>query len=66
MKEFYDANDIQVITGVKMSKAYEIIRSLNERFKKEFKGALTIKGKVPIWYFNEKFLGIKKEQKNDF
>ncbi len=62
MKQFYDLKDIMNVTGVGKSKAYEIIRELNEQFKVEHKGAFTIQGKVPIWYFNEKYLGIKKEQ----
>ena len=56
-KTFYDAKDIVKILGCKESKAYEIIKQLNqdleEKYKKEGKKITTFRGKVLIWYFNE-------------
>jgi hypothetical protein len=60
MKEFYNAKDIQKITECSQTKAYDIIRLLRARFEKEYPEAITIQGKIPIWYFNEKIL-CKKE-----
>ena len=56
MKEFYNAKDIQKITECSQSKAYDIIRLLRSRFEKEYPEAITIRGKIPIWYFEEKIL----------
>lgn len=56
MKEFYNAKDIQKITECSQAKAYDIIRLLRDRFEREYPEAITIQGKIPIWYFNEKIL----------
>lgn len=63
MKEYYNANDIKEITECSKSLAYEIIRKLQEKYEKEFPESITIQGKIPIWYFNEKMglKGIKKD-----
>ena len=53
MKEYYNAKDIQQITECSKSMAYEIIRQLRERFIKEYPDAITIQGKIPIWYFEK-------------
>ena len=60
MKEYYNAKDIQKITDCSANLAYEIIRKLRERFEREYPDAITIRGKIPIWYFNEK-MHCKKE-----
>ena len=62
MKEYYNAEDIQKITGVGQTLAYEIIRKLRHRFELEYPTAITIKGKIPIWYFEEQ-THCKKEEK---
>lgn len=56
MKEFYNAKDIQKITECSQALAYQIIRELREKFEKDYPEAITIQGKIPIWYFNEKVL----------
>ena len=57
-KILYDVNDIQKLLGVKECKAYEIIRKLNSELEK--KNYITIRGKVPIAYFRERFYGAKE------
>jgi hypothetical protein len=52
-KTYLDVNDIMTITGVKQSKAYQIIRELNKELKK--KGCITIAGQVSKKFFNEKY-----------
>ena len=54
MKEYYNAKDIQKITECSQSMAYDIIRKLRRLFNKEYPEAITIQGKIPIWYFEEK------------
>lgn len=53
MKEYYDANDIQKIAECSKSLAYDIIRKLREKFSQEYPEAITIQGKIPIWYFEK-------------
>ena len=62
MKEFYNVNDIQKITECSKSLAYEIIRKLRDKFEREYPDAITIQGKIPIWYFNEKILCKKSKE----
>lgn len=62
MKEFYNAKDIQKITECSQTKAYDIIRILRNRFEKEFPESITIQGKIPIWYFEEKILCKKNKE----
>jgi hypothetical protein len=53
MKEYYSAKDIQKITECSKSMAYDIIRKLREKFSQEYPDAITIQGKIPIWYFEK-------------
>ena len=53
MKEYYSAKDIQKITECSKSMAYGIIRKLREKFSQEYPDAITIQGKIPIWYFEK-------------
>lgn len=62
MKEYYGAKDIMQITGASQALAYRIIRKLRERFEKEFEDAITLQGKIPIWYFEEKMLCKKNKE----
>ena len=61
MKDYYNAKDIQQITGASKSLSYEIIRKLRKSFKKKYPESIDIQGKIPIWYF-EKIM-MNKEQK---
>lgn len=58
--EYYDVNDVMRITGCEISKAYEIIRELNKKFKKKYPDSVPILGKIVKWYFDEA-MGIKKD-----
>ena len=62
MKEYYNAKDVMQITGASQALAYRIIRKLKEQFEREFKDAITIQGKIPIWYFEEKVLCKKNKE----
>lgn len=50
---YITANDIMEILGVGRSKAYEIVRVMNEEL--ENAGYNIIKGKVPVRYFQKKY-----------
>lgn len=60
MKEYYNAKDIQKLTECSQAMAYSIIRRLRGDFEKEYPNTITIQGKIPIWYANER-LGIRRE-----
>lgn len=57
--DYYGAKDIQEITGCKKTFAYELIRKLQNSFKKEYPNVITIQGRIPKWYF-EKIMINKK------
>lgn len=50
---FYRVDDIKKLLDISTSKAYKIIQQLNKELKE--KGYVTIAGRVPIKYFNEKY-----------
>lgn len=50
--EFYQVDDVIKVLGISKSKAYVIIRELNKELKA--KGYITINGKVPKIYFDER------------
>ena len=52
----YNVKDVQEILEVGESKAYQFIRILNEELKE--KGFLTVQGKVPAAYLQERFFGM--------
>lgn len=52
MSNFVDVNDVMCILEIRKSKAYTVIKTLNEELKKQ--GFLTVKGKVPKKYFQTK------------
>lgn len=52
-KQFYKAKDVMKILDCKQSKAYDLIKELNEELATQ--GFKTVKGRVPIKYFNEAF-----------
>ena len=57
-KQVYTAKDISEICEISESKAYSVIRQLNDEL--ENKGFLTFAGKVSIAYFNERMYGMKE------
>lgn len=56
MKEFYNVKDVQKITECSRALAYEIIRKLRADFEREYPEAITIQGKIPIWYFEDRMV----------
>lgn len=61
VKNYYNAKDIQTITGCSKSLAYEIIRKLKDSFEKRYPESIPIQGKIPIWYFEEIMMNKKGE-----
>ena len=52
---YLKATDIAVFLGISEGKAYKIVRQMNEELKS--KGYITIAGRVPKAYFEEKWYG---------
>ncbi len=52
---YITASEIMGILGIGRSKAYEIVRQMNEELEKA--GYNVIKGKVPVRYFQKKYYG---------
>ncbi len=61
MKEkiYYSAEDVAKMLGVSKGKSYKILREMNQDLEK--KGFLTIAGKIPVEYFEEKWYGGARE-----
>ncbi|TFH45013.1 hypothetical protein E3305_02035 [Streptococcus equinus] len=57
---FIKVAEIQEMFDISESKAYRIVRTLNEELKK--KGYMVIPGRVSRHYFNERFYGIDVEE----
>lgn len=55
--QFITAQEIGEIMNVSRSKAYKIVKDLNQEL--EAKGYITIAGRCPVRYFEEKFYGLK-------
>ena len=56
-KAYYDCADVMQILGVSRSKAYQVLQGLNRELKA--KGYITISGKCPVSYFEQKFYGLR-------
>lgn len=56
-KQVYGAKDLGELLGVSESKSYELIRIMNAELQQ--KGFLTLRGRVPVAYVNERFFGMK-------
>lgn len=59
-RDYYNVKDIQKVTGVSQTLAYEIIRKLRESFQKKYPEAISIQGRIPIWYFEDVMMNKKK------
>ena len=55
-RRMYSARELSEILGCSESKAYAFIRLMNDELQK--KGYLTIRGKVPAAYVQERFFGV--------
>lgn len=60
MKIYYSSKDIAEMLDVSVSKAYGLIKIMNQELEKE--GYLVISGKVPIAYFNKRWYGLDSTQ----
>lgn len=56
-RQTYNAKELGELLGCSESKSYQFIRIMNDELKK--KGFLTLRGKVPAAYVQERFLGVK-------
>jgi hypothetical protein len=57
---FITVSEIMTVLDVSESKAYKIIRTLNEELKA--KGYMIIPGRVSRHYFNERFYGMSEAE----
>ena len=55
-KQLYNAHDVMNILCVSESKAYKIIKQLNNELEQD--NFLTVRGKVPIAYLQKRFFGL--------
>jgi sugar-specific transcriptional regulator TrmB len=62
MKQYMDAQEVAEALGVSRSKAYVIIKQLNDELQK--KGFLTVRGKVSRKFFQERTYGKVSEDEN--
>lgn len=53
-KVLYEVDDVSKLLLISKSKAYKIIKKLNDEL--ENKGFIIIRGKVTVKYFKERFL----------
>lgn len=60
MRQFLTAPELAALVGVSQSKAYELIKKMNDELTE--KGFLTVRGKVPAAYVRERFFGLKPEE----
>lgn len=58
-KQFMTAAEVAETMGVSLGKAYELIRGMNKELQEA--GYLTVSGKVPIKFFEKKYLGFEAE-----
>jgi len=57
-KAYMSANEIATLLGVSTGFAYKQIRVMNQELRQQ--GYLTVSGKVPTRYFEEKWYGLKE------
>ena len=55
----YSKKEISAILQCSESKAYSILRKLQELLKEEKPGVIIVKGRIPINYFEKKILGME-------
>ena len=58
-RQTYNAKELGEVLGVSDSKAYQLIRKMNEEL--EHKGFLICRGRVPRAYVETRFFGLKSE-----
>ena len=55
-KQFYSAQDLAGLLEVSESKAYGLIRTMNEELERD--NYLTVRGRVPVAYVKKRFFGV--------
>lgn len=55
--QFITAPEVSRIMGVSRTKAYQIVRDMNKELKSM--GYITVAGKCPVQYFQQKFYGLR-------
>ncbi len=60
MRQFLTAPELAALLGVSQSKSYELIKRMNDELRDQ--GFLTVRGKVPAAYVQQRFFGIQAEQ----
>lgn len=55
--QFVTAKEVSEALGISRSKAYQIVREMNNELKRE--GYITVAGKCPVRYFEKKFYGVE-------
>lgn len=60
MKIYYGAKDIAEMLDVSVSKAYGLIKRMNQELEQE--GYLVLAGKVPVAYFQKRWYGLDSVQ----
>ena len=58
--QFITAEEVAVTMGVSRSKAYQIVRTLNQELKAM--GFITIAGKCPVQYFEKRCYGLQADE----
>lgn len=53
MKNFYNVNDVMILLDCSLSKAYRIMKKVNEEVKRS--GGITQSGRVPVRIFDRMF-----------
>ena len=56
-KQIMNVKDVMAVLEVSESKAYSILRELNSELKE--RGFITIPGKIPTTFFEEKVYGVR-------
>lgn len=56
-KQFYTAQDLSELLSVSESKAYGLLRTMNEELQQ--KGFLVVRGRVPVAYVQKRFFGME-------
>ena len=60
MRIYYGAKDISEMLDVSVSKAYQLIKKMNQELEQE--GYLVLAGKVPVAYFHKCWYGLDSAQ----
>lgn len=60
IRQTYGAKELMKVLGCSESKAYELIRIMNAELQN--RGFLTLRGKVPAAYVEERFFGVKADK----